>query len=478
MTLFDTIAAISTPMGKGGVALIRLSGQDAIAMASQVFLPKSGKALTDCTPRMALYGDIVSPAEPNVAIDDGMCTIFKAPNSFTGEDTVEIACHGGVLVTQNVLSACFVAGARQALPGEFTKRAYMNGKMRLSQAEALGNLLEAGNMEQLKLARSGMAGHLATQMEMAYARLLSVLANMEAGMDFPEEDLTEMPREDMVAEIDAVRAELQTLAQTYRTGHAIAEGIPTVIVGRPNVGKSTLYNTLVGRDAAIVTDIAGTTRDVLSETVTLGKVTLRLSDTAGLRDTLDVVEQIGVERAKAALDEAELVLALFDASTPPTDEDIDLLKNLTTMSKNGKNVLYILTKQDLVQPEHIPFFTPDVCQFGLGYLSLSNKSGKSGWDTEALTVLETITAVVEQLFIDGNLDTGESAIVFSARQYASLITTMSCLDNAYATLSMDLPYDICAEDMRASLSALGDLSGHVVREEVISEIFSKFCVGK
>ena len=334
----------------------------------------------------------------------------------------------------------------------------------------MGNLLEAGNREQLKLARSGMAGHLASAMEAAYGRLLSVLANMEAGMDFPEEDLTEMPRADMITELSHVLSHLQALKSTYRTGHAIAEGIPTVIVGRPNVGKSALYNALVGRDAAIVTDIAGTTRDVLSETVSLGRVTLRLSDTAGLRDTADVVEKIGVERARAALEDAELVLALFDGSSSPTQEDVDLLTKLTAMSQNGKNVLYVLTKQDLVtEGEHIPFFTPEVSQFGLGYISLSSKSGQG---------METLTAVVEQDFIDGNLDTGESAIVFNARQHASLVSACTALQNALSALEGQLPYDICAEDLRAALTALGDLSGHIIREEVISEIFSKFCIGK
>ncbi len=479
LTLFDTIAAISTPMGKGGVAIIRVSGADAFPIADKIFTPKSQRALGEYPPRTAVYGAIRSPECPAEIIDDGLCTRFPAPHSFTGEDTVEIACHGGVLVTQSVLTACFLAGARQALAGEFTRRAYMNGKLRLPEAEALGNLLEAGNREQLKLARSGMAGHLASAMEAAYGRLLSVLANMEAGMDFPEEDLTEMPREDMVAELSQVLSHLQALKSTYRTGHAIAEGIPTVIVGRPNVGKSTLYNALVGRDAAIVTNIAGTTRDVLSETVSLGRVTLRLSDTAGLRQTADVVEQMGVERAKTALGEAELVLALFDCSTPPTVEDIDLLKTLTAMSKNGKNVLYILTKQDLVNAgEHIPFFAPEVSQFGLGFIPLSGKSDKSGWDAQALSVTEALTAVVEQMFIDGSLDTGESAIVFNARQHASLVSACSALESALSVLEGQLPYDICAEDLRAALTALGDLSGHVIREEVISEIFSKFCIGK
>ncbi len=478
MTLFDTIAAISTPMGKGGVALIRLSGPDAMTIAQKVFAPKDGKPLSQHPPRMAVYGGIYAPDEPDFMLDDGLCTLFPTPHSFTGEDTVEIACHGGILVTQSVLSACLMAGARQALPGEFTKRAYLNGKMRLPEAEALGNLLEAGNREQLKLARAGMAGHLAKEMELAYSRILSVLANMEAGMDFPEEDLSEMPREDMMSELSAVRDHLQRLCSTYRTGHAIAEGIPTVIVGRPNVGKSALYNALVGRDAAIVTDIAGTTRDVLSETVTLGRVTLRLSDTAGLRETDDVVEQMGVERAKSALQEAELVLALFDGSNAPTAEDIELLETLSTQAKNGKNVLYILTKQDLTQPNHIPFFTPDVTAFGLGYIPLSTKLDKSGWDDDALTVTETLTAVVEQLFIDGSLDTGASAIIFNARQYATLCTATSALESTLNALTMELPMDICAEDLRSALTILGDLSGHSIREEVISEIFSKFCIGK
>lgn len=480
MTYFDTIAAISTSFGKGGVAVIRLSGPDAIAVTDKIFRPRSSKykGLSEAPPRMMVYGEILSPEAPRRVLDDVLCVFFPAPNSFTGEDVVEISCHGGVLVSRSVLSACLASGARAAEAGEYTRRAYLNGKMTLPEAEALGNLLEAGNEEQLRLARSGMQGRLAREMEAVYSRLVSVLANLEVGMDFPEEDLTELSREEMIRLLSDIRGELERLKATYRTGHAIAEGVPTVIVGRPNVGKSTLYNALVGRDAAIVTDIAGTTRDVLSETVSLGRVTLRLSDTAGLRETSDVVEQMGVERAKAALDEAELVLALFDGSSPPTCEDIDLLKALTAMSKNGKSVLYILTKQDLVQPEHIPFFTPEVSQFGLGYIPLSNKSGKSGWDTEALTVSETLTAVVEQLFIDGGLDTGASAIVFSARQFAALSACTSALETALGALELGLPYDLCAEDIREALSSLGELSGHSVREEVISEIFHKFCVGK
>ncbi len=468
---FDTIAAISTPFGKGGVAVIRLSGTHALEVADKIFRPKSKKytSLSQAAARFMVYGEIFSPNRPECTLDDVLCAYFPAPNSFTGEDVVEISCHGGVLVTRSVLSACLLAGARAAEAGEYTRRAYLNGKMSLPEAEALGNLLEAGNDEQLRLARSGMKGHLAKAMEEIYGKILAILANLEVGMDFPEEDLTEISREDMILRLNGMQRELASLQDTYRTGHAIAEGIPTAIVGRPNAGKSALYNRLVGRDAAIVTDIAGTTRDVLSETVSLGRVTLRLSDTAGLRETDDPVERIGVTRAQNALDEAELVLALFDGSAPATKEDIQLLHTLKDMMKKGKHIVYILTKKDLWPEERPPFLRTPETAIDLGFMPFSAKSGSG---------MEALTAVVEDAFIDGDLDTGASAIVFSARQHAALTQGAMALDRAIDALSMELPYDLCAEDLRDALALLGELSGHSVREEVISEIFHKFCVGK
>ncbi len=471
MTYFDTIAAISTPFGKGGVAVIRLSGPEALAVTDKIFCPKSKKysSLSDAPARSMVYGEITSPEDPDRVLDDVLCVYFPAPNSFTGEDVVEISCHGGVLVTRSVLSACLVAGARAAEAGEYTRRAYLNGKMSLPEAEALGNLLEAGNDEQLRLARAGMKGRLAREMEAIYGRLVTILANLEVGMDFPEEDLTEIPREEMIRLLSDIRAELAVLKATYRTGHAIAEGVPTVIVGRPNVGKSALYNALVGHDAAIVTDIAGTTRDVLSETVSLGRVTLRLSDTAGLRDTEDIVEQIGVARAKTALEEAELILALFDGANPPTNEDTELLSFLKEQTQNGKRILYILTKKDLFDRCEIPFVTPEVKGLCLDFMTLSAQSGEG---------MDTLTVAVETAFIDEALDTGASAIVFSARQFAAISGGSQAIQAAVDALSIGLPYDLCAEDLRDALSSLGELSGHLVREEVISEIFHKFCVGK
>ncbi|MBP3666133.1 MAG: tRNA uridine-5-carboxymethylaminomethyl(34) synthesis GTPase MnmE [Clostridia bacterium] len=454
---FDTIAAVSTPFGKGGVAVIRLSGDAALAVAGRVFFPASGKSLTDTASRTAVYGLIRDP-ESGEVLDDGLCTVFKSPHSFTGEDTAELSCHGGVLVTRNVLEACLRAGARQALAGEFTRRAYMNGKIELERAEALGNLLDAGNDEQVRLARAGMNGLLTDSAEGVYTDLMAVLSNMEAGMDFPEEDLTEMPFEEIRSAVMQAENTVRGLVNTYRTGRAIAEGIPTVICGRPNVGKSAFYNRLLGREAAIVTEIAGTTRDILTDTVSLGRVTLRLSDTAGLRDSDDPVERIGVERARKALDEAELVLALTDA----VDTDTETESLIASLAEQGKTVIRVFTKRDLRADTAVP-------SDGIPTVSLSSVTGE-GFDR--------LTAAVEAAFIDGDLRMGEEAVVFSARQAAALRETAAYLQTARENLDAGLPYDICADDIRAAMGELGMLCGRETGEEVITEIFSRFCVGK
>ena len=451
---FDTVAAVSTPYGKGGVAVIRISGEDAVAVAERVFCPMDKSPLASHTPRTAVYGHVVDPVDGRV-LDDCIAVFFRAPHSFTGEDTVEISCHGGVLVTRRVLEACLVAGARQATAGEFTRRAFLSGKLSLERAEALGNLLDAGSDEQMKLARAGMSGLLTDRAEDIYRDLCAALSNLEAGIDFPEEDLTELSREQIRELSMRAHADLQALVRTWRTGHAIAEGVPTVICGRPNVGKSAFYNRLVGREAAIVTDVAGTTRDVLTDTVTLGRVTLRLSDTAGLRESDDPVERIGVERARRAMEDAELILCLTDQVSDP---ELDELAN--TLRAEGKTVLRILTKSDL-GGERVEGSDADV--------AVSSLSG-AGFDA--------LAALVEETFIDADLRMGEDAVVFSARQVAALRESASALEVAVANLEADLPYDICADDLRAALHALGTLCGREVTEDVIGEIFSRFCVGK
>jgi tRNA modification GTPase len=286
---------------------------------------------------------------------------------------------------------------------------------------------------------------------------MDVLANMEAGMDFPEEDLTEMPFEELYATVSRAAATVRGLVNTYRTGRAIAEGIPTVICGVPNVGKSAFYNRLLGREAAIVTDIAGTTRDVLTETVSLGRVTLRLSDTAGLRESEDPVERIGVERAHRALEEAELVLALTDTGLHAETEAL-----IKSLSAGGKTVIRVITKRDLC---------PDLClpADGIPTVAVSSVTGEG---------FEAFTHAVESAFIDGELRMGEEAVVFSARQAAALRETAACLETALVNLDAGLPYDVCADDIRAAMNELGMLCGRETGEEVLTEIFSRFCVGK
>ncbi len=488
----DTIAAISTPYGKGGVAIIRISGPEAVLVADRVFRPRSGKSLTAYPQRTAVLGDIYMPEDADVimsesdgrdqtasqsreqpalgrageALDDGLCTLFRGPHSYTGEDTAELSCHGGVLVTRNVLAACLCAGARQALPGEFTRRAYLHGRLDLEKAEALGNLLDAGNDRQLKLSRAGMNGLVTRQSDTVYGTLCGVLANLEAGMDFPEEDLTELTRPELISATKESLAEVRRLYATYRTGHAVAEGIPAVICGRPNVGKSAFYNRLVGRDAAIVTDMAGTTRDILTETVTLGQVTLRLCDTAGLREPEDPVERVGVERAKQAMEDAELIFALFDATVPPTPEDKALSAALKDYIAGGKPVIRILTKADLVPSGRA---LPCGQSLQQDSILLSSLTG-AGFDA--------LVSAVDTAFIDNTLRMGEEAVVFSARQAAALTDCAHALSSALQNLSLGLTYDICAEDIRQALASLGSLCGRQVSEDVLSEIFARFCVGK
>lgn len=463
MQLYDTIAAVSTPRGKGGVALIRISGEDAITIAERVFFPKNGQSLCELVSSRFVYGVIRMPGERAV-LDDGMAVVFRAPHSFTGENTVEITCHGGVLVTETVLSAVLAAGARPAEAGEFTRRAFVNGKLALSEAEALGTLLEARTDSQLRLSRGGMDGRLSACVDALSARLRHVLASVYARIDYPDEELADLSDGEMRSLLSEIAQEARTLSETYRTGHAAMEGIDTVICGPANAGKSSLYNALVGREAAIVTDIAGTTRDMLSETVALGKVTLRLTDTAGLRETVDTVEQIGIDRARRAVDAAELILAVLDASRAPDGESTGLL---SLLRGRKESTVVILNKSDAgVSPEWSAI-TADFQNL----LVISLK------DDPALAVSE-LRRSVEALFTDGSLDLSSDAVVANARQYAAIVRAVECLDRAISAIDEGLMADLYCLDAEGALSAFGELDGREVGESIVAEIFSHFCVGK
>lgn len=463
MNLLDTIAAISTPFGKGGIAVLRISGTDAIAVAERVFLPKNKKPFSECDSNRALYGSIFGYKNgQKIQIDDGIAVIFRAPSSFTGEDTVEISCHGGVLLTQRVLESILASGARMAEAGEFTRRAFVNGKMSLTGAEALGELLSASTDEQISLARSGLSGRLSSEAGEIYSSLCDILAAIYAHIDYPDEDLADISREEMLEVAQKNLVALNQLSRTYSTGHAIGEGISTAIVGRTNAGKSTLYNLIVGRDAAIVTDIEGTTRDVLTETARLGKVTLRLSDTAGLRDTEDKVESIGIERARAAAESAELILAVIDGSRKPDCEDVSLMDYIKTLA--GVKIA-IVNKSDLGVLDSVRSLVSSFDHV----IPFSARDGK-GFDT-----LET---TVENIYVDNDLDMGQSAIIANARQNAAVLAAAEALECAISSIGGDHPLEICCVQVENALAALGELDGRTVSEDIISKIFLNFCVGK
>ncbi len=463
MNLLDTIAAISTPYGKGGIAVVRISGPDAVAVAERIFEPKNKKTLSSIENNRAVYGSIYSSRYgERSAIDDGIAVIFRAPASFTGEDTVELSCHGGVLLTQRVLEAVLLSGARAATAGEFTRRAFINGKMSLTSAESLGELLSASTDEQIALARSGLSGKLSRELSEVYDSLCDVLAAIYARIDYPDEDLADIGRDEMLESAEKSLHKLKKLARTYTTGHAVGEGIVTAIVGRTNVGKSTLYNRIVGREAAIVTDIEGTTRDILTESAKLGRVTLRLSDTAGMRDTSDTVESIGIERARREAESAELILAVFDGSRLPLPEDIELCEYISAL---GAVKIAVINKSDLgIMPEMQSL----VSAFEY-IIPFSAKDGE-GFDTLADTV--------EQIYIDRELDMGSSAIIANARQNTSLLSAIDTLSDAISSIKNELPLEVCCVETENAISALGELDGRTVSDDIISKIFANFCVGK
>lgn len=463
--MLDTIAAISTPRGKGGVALIRISGPEAAAVGDRVFRPKNKKALSGHAEREAVFGEIISGA---AVIDTGLAVLFRAPRSFTGEDTVEVSCHGGVLVTAAVLGAALSAGARQAEAGEFTRRAYAAGKLTLSEAESLGMLLDARTDAQLRLARGGMSGSVSKAVGEICERISAVLGDIYARIDFPDEDLGELSAAEVVECVKGIRADAEKLRSTYSTGRAIAEGIPTVICGCTNAGKSTLYNRLTGEASAIVTADEGTTRDVLTETVSFGGVTLRLSDTAGIREGRDEAERVGIGRAKDKIRESELVLFVIDGSRAPDGDEYALADELA--ARDGGRVAAILSKSDLTggsagadrNAAALWERFPD-------RVSLSAESGEG---------MDALASLVGRMFIDGSLSPETDAVVQNARQYAALGEAIGAIIDAEETLSIGYSPDIAGISLEEALSALRSVDGRGVCAEVVDNIFSKFCVGK
>ena len=458
-----TIAAVSTPPGKGGVAVIRISGIDALHIASEIFVTRSIKSLKSATPRMQYRGDVIYLGG---IIDDGMATYFKAPNSYTGEDVVEISCHGGVLVTQTVLEALFACGATPATAGEFTRRAFINGKLSLVEAEAIGNLLEAESLEQVKLSSVRSREILTAKINEIREKLTSVLSSSYARIDYPDEDLGDFSDDEAIRILEETGTKIEKLLATYQTGKAVKDGIKTVICGKPNVGKSTLYNLLLGREAAIVTDIKGTTRDVLTERIPLGKVLLCLSDTAGVRsdDEVDPVEKIGINRSLENILSSELILAVFDASHKLDNEDQKLIKEISR-SKAAK--IAVLNKSDIGSL----FDKKEI--LGRFDVILEISAKELGDDA-----VDALTKAIDSLFTDEKITVGSDAIISSARQNAELVRSLTLVRSAIDAYKSGIAQDAASSDVERALGAIAELDGRAVSESVVADIFSKFCVGK
>ena len=463
MDLFDTIAAVSTPRGKGGIAVIRISGSEAFSVAEKIFIPKNKKPLSQVKHASAVYGDILSGTPEMNIIDDGIATVFKAPNSFTGEDTVEISCHGGVLITQRVLEAALLSGARGAMPGEYTKRAFVNGKTNLAKTEAVSGLIEAETDAQIRIFSSGSVAALEGTVNSIKDDILSVMTQMYAKIDYPEEDLSDIPRDMLSDTVDSLLTRCVKLKNTYRTGYAVTNGIKCVICGKANAGKSTLYNALLGYEAAIVTDIRGTTRDVLEHTLAIGNMTLKLFDTAGLRDdATDSVELIGIKRTEEAIENAELVLALFDSSAPLDVEDIRLIERLRSF---GGEIVAVISKQDI---ESKAFDSAYISGEFKNVVYLSAKDGK----------IDALKQKIESLFLDESLSIGKDAVIIGARQSSAIEGAVIALTEGLNATKLGFGEDICAMYLESALTSLSELDGRSVSEEIVDGIFSKFCVGK
>ncbi len=461
----DIIAAISTPPGKGGVAITRISGSGSIKLAEKIFRPASGKRLGEYPPRVQVYGHVIS--EDGSRLDDGMACFFKEGASFTGEETVEIASHGGILISSMVLERALSVGARYAEAGEFTRRALVNGRISLSDAEAIGMLLEARSREQVALSSEDSRDALSTALSDIEAGLVEILSSIYARIDYPDEDLGDFSDSEISERLNTLEEKTKALLATYKTGKAIAEGIKTVICGKPNAGKSTLYNAILGEDAAIVTDIKGTTTDVLEKEAVLGRVTLRLSDTAGIRSENDagVIERMGIERTRAALAEAELIIAVFDLSEKFDHEDERVI---CEVEEKGAAKIAVLNKADA---STVNFDTSKIEGKFDTVLTLSAK--KSAIDSRRM-----LSDVIERAFTDEKIKLGESAVISSARQNAALSTALGHLQSAKDALSHGCTADMVSSDVERALRSLAETDGREVSETVTNDIFSKFCVGK
>lgn len=450
----DTIAAIATGTQVSAIGIIRLSGDETFRVIDRLFFPYSGKKMSESADRRLIFGELRDRG--GELLDVCLCTISRAPHSYTGENTAELQCHGSPTVLRTALDELFALGARQAAPGEFTKRAFLNGRMELCAAEAVADIIDAETVECAKNAAGQLSGAISRKVDGIYSALTDISSHYHAVLDYPDEDIEDFQLESYEGSLTSALTELERLLESHERGKLMTGGIPAAIAGRPNAGKSSLLNALLGYDRAIVTAIPGTTRDTIEEKLRIGRLTLRLIDTAGIRDTDDEVERLGVERSRAAMSKAELVIAVVDGSGEITDEDREVIAQAEAAPKG----IVVLSKRDIAEPDA-------EITTALPVVSLSSVTGDG---------MNELERVIAEQFPLPEVPAGE--ILTNVRQADAVKRAIEYMRSALDAMRAGMTPDIVLTETEGAMSALGELSGRTVREDVTNRIFQRFCVGK
>ncbi len=459
--LDDAIAAISTAQGNGGIGIVRISGRDSVDIADRIFKAAGGAKINDKKSHTITYGEVVDPKTGEV-IDEALLMLMLSPRTYTKEDVVEINCHGGFHVTNKVLEVVLNNGARLAEPGEFTKRAFLNGRIDLTQAEAVMDVIESKTELSRRTAVNQLGGSVKEKVHELREEILDMIAAIEAAIDYPEHDVEEETRSDMYSRTTKLKAEINKLLESADMGRIIREGAEAVILGKPNVGKSSLLNLLLMEDRAIVTDIPGTTRDTVEEYMNLGGVPVKIVDTAGIRETADTVEKIGVEKSMKRAEEADIIFMVLDASLPLTDEDMEILDFI-----KNKRAIILVNKTDVGNVIDIDILREYTDIRNIIFVSVKENTG-----------MDKLTERFKEMFLNGDIESKESVLISNTRHKNMLFKAEEALNCALVTIDSGMPEDFISMDLQDALSALGEITGDSVDDEIIDRIFTRFCLGK
>nr|WP_330385840.1 tRNA uridine-5-carboxymethylaminomethyl(34) synthesis GTPase MnmE [Romboutsia lituseburensis] len=455
----DTIAAIATAPGEGGIGIIRISGERSLSVAEEIFRSMSGKLIKDYKTRTLVYGNIV---DGDKVIDEVLVAYMKGPNSYTAEDVIEINCHGGFISVKKILELILSKDVRLAEQGEFTKRAFLNGRIDLSQAEAIIDVIKAKTDMAHEVAQNQLEGSLSNKIKDLRMKVTEVLAHLEVAIDFSEEDVEEITYQTLEEKARELKNEIKKLYDTAESGKILRDGLKTVIVGKPNVGKSSLLNSILGENRAIVTDIPGTTRDVIEEFVNIKGIPLKIVDTAGIRETEDVVEKIGVEKSKESFNSADLVIMVLDSSRQLSDEDLEILANL-----ENKKTIVLLNKTDLEQKIEEDKIRQYVDNDSIIRISALKHEG-----------IEEIHDKIESMVYKGSIKNTSSLVITNSRHKDALLRAYESINDAISAIEQNLPYDFIEVDFKNIWDYLGYINGDTVKEDLLDTIFSNFCIGK